>query len=248
MTRPGLTLFAAHLVGNAALLWLGYYWLGVGESDAAHLAFSAAIILFLALAAVWLHGTSLVFFRDNGSLANAAKRSLRNLLPLILLTIVVALIYAALHHFYISFGHEAFNIGSYSTMKLRRPVEPAKVLQGFHIFIWLLRWFVVPVFALPLAAEVADRGWSGFTVNAFRRSRKFLFWLEAGVLLVAAIHLPLHLFYWIPKAPSFALEVVSVTLRIGLGYLLFTAGLLAAEYFTSAGNPRVTQPNTAVSP
>ena len=30
LTRPTLTLAAAHLAGNALLLFLGYYWLGIG--------------------------------------------------------------------------------------------------------------------------------------------------------------------------------------------------------------------------
>jgi hypothetical protein len=173
---------------------------------------------------------------------------LRNILPLFLFGVAVLLIYLALGHWYNSFGHEAFNIGSYSTLKLRRPVEPSNVLKAFHGFIWLLRWFVVPVFAWPLASEVANRGWSGFTSHAFQRSKKLLFWPEAGLSLLVAIYLPFQLFFWIPHTTSFSLQVVSVALRIGLGYLLFTAGLLAVEFFTSSGKPRETQPSTAVSP
>jgi hypothetical protein len=248
MTKSKFLMFSAHLIGNALLLLLGYYWLGLSESDGLHLAFSAAIIVLFALGTLYLHGTSLVLFREHSTFAVATKRTLRNILPLLILGIVIILIYVALNYFYNSFGHEAFNIGSYTTMKLRRPVEPTKVLIAFHIFIWILQWFVVPILAFPLAAEVANKGWSGFNSSAFHRSKKFLFWIEAAVILVAATHLPLHLFFWIPKMSSFPLEVVSVTLRIGIGYLLFTAGLLAVEYFTASGNPPVTQLNTAPSP
>ncbi len=247
MTRSRMVFFAGHLVGNALLLLLGYYWLGLGESDGVHLALSAVVILLFALGALWLHGASFVVFREN-SVGVAAGRALRNLVPLFLLSVVVMLIYWALRHFYYSFGHEAFTIGSYSTMKLRRPVEPTRVLQAFHIFIWVLQWLVVPVLALPLAAEVANQGWAGFRGAAFQRSKKVLFWVEAGVLLLAAIYLPWHLYYWIPKMPNFSMEVVSVVVRVGVGYLIFTGGLLAVEYFTSAGSPRVTQPSTVPSP
>jgi hypothetical protein len=229
-------LFSAHIIGNALLLLLGYYWLGLGESDGLHLAFSAAIILLFTLGTLCLHGTSLVQFREQSTFAAAARRTLKSIAPLFVLGIAVVLVYIALNYFYNSFGHEAFNIGSYSTMKLRRPVEPTKVLTAFHVIIWILQWFVVPILALPLAAEVANRGWAAFTPAAFHRSKKILFWIEAGVILVAATHLPLHLFFWIPKMSSFSLEVISVTVRIGLGYLLFTAGLLAVEYF-AAGHP-----------
>ncbi len=248
MNRQKMILTAAHLIGNGLLLYLGYFWLGMGESNAAHLLFSAAVILLFVLGALWLHGTSFVLFREEWSFYASAKRALKSLPPLFLLGLAAFGIYLLLRHFYNSFGHQAFNIGSYSTMKLRRPVEPTKVLQAFHVFIWILEWIVVPVFALPLAAEVANNGWSGFTFGAFRKSKKWLYWVEAGILVVAAIHLPLHLFFWIPKVSSFSLEVISVAARLGLGYLLFTGLLLAVEYFTSAGSPRVTQPNTVVSP
>jgi hypothetical protein len=243
-------LCAAHLAGNALLLLLGYYWLGLGESNAAHLAFSAAVIICFVLAALWLHGTALVLFRRDESLtfAGAAGRALHNLLPLFVLSALVFAVYMLLWHFYESFGHSAFNIGSYSTMKLRRPVEPTGVLRAFHGFIWFLRWLVVPFLAIPLASEVANRGWSGFGLTAFRRSRLFLFWIEAGVLAVAAVHLPLHLFLWVPTMPNFSMEVLSVIVRLGFGYLLFTVGLLVLEFLTSAGSPRSTQVNTVGSP
>ncbi len=248
MNRSTTALCALHFVGNASLLLLGYYWLGLGESDSARLLISAAVILVFALAALWLHGTALVLFRGEAGLTGAAKRTLRHLLPLFLFTIFVLLLYMGLLYLYNSFGHEAFVIGSYSTMKLRRPVQPSNVLKAFRVFIWVLRWIVVPVFALPLAAEIANSGWAGLSRAAFWRSKKVLFWIEVGILLVSAVHVPLHLFFWVPKMPDFSSEVVSVVARLGLGYLLFTAGLLALEFFTSAGKPRETQLSTAVSP
>jgi len=245
MKRSRLMLFASHLAGNALLLLLGYYWLGLGESDAAHLAWSGAVILLFVLGALWLHGTALVAFRGDG-LGASVKRALRNLAPLFVLAVVVLLIYAALQHFYYSFGHEAFTVGSYSTMKLRRPVEPGKVLTAFHVFITLMRWLFVPAFALPLAAEVANNGWAGFRAGAFRKLRKFLYWLKVFVILVS-IRSTLELFSWIPKMPNFSMEVVSVIARFGLGYFIFTLFLLVLE-LTASGNPRVTQPSTVPSP
>lgn len=55
MTRR---LVLAHLAGNALLLWLGYYWLGLGESRAAAVAWSAAVALFIVAGACWLHGSA----------------------------------------------------------------------------------------------------------------------------------------------------------------------------------------------
>jgi hypothetical protein len=233
-------LIALHLIGNALLLWLGYYWLGLGESTGLYLAYSFAVILIFTLGALWLHGTALVYFQQNKLLA------LRNLPPLFCLALVIALVYFALDRAYESFGHDAFVIGSFSTMKLRRPVAPTGVLRAFHAFIWLLRWLIVPVLAIPLASEVASSGWQGFHKRAFHLTRKPLFWIESLALLLIAFWVPFRLFFWIPKVSSFTLELFSLALRLGLGYLLFVAALLTLEYF--AGKPRTTQPSTVVSP
>lgn len=47
-----------HLVGNAALLALGYCWLGLGEASAAAVLWSAAVALAIVAGACFLHGTS----------------------------------------------------------------------------------------------------------------------------------------------------------------------------------------------
>jgi hypothetical protein len=217
-----------HLVGNALLLWLGYYWLGMGESDGLHLAYSAAVILLFTLGALWLHGTALVYFEDQQALA------FKNLLPLFSLVLVICVIYAGLSLANSSFGHEAFVIGSYTTMKLRRPIAPSGVFKGFHAMIWLMRWMVVPVLALPLVNAVANSGWSGFRKSSFRTSRHPLYWFQCVALLSLAIVVPFKLFFWVPVVGSFPLEVISAAARIGAAYLLFVVSMLALESCTAA--------------
>jgi hypothetical protein len=55
MMRP---LILLHLIGNALLLWLGYYWLGLGEARASAVAWSAAVALLIVAGACWLHGAA----------------------------------------------------------------------------------------------------------------------------------------------------------------------------------------------
>jgi hypothetical protein len=95
--------------------------------------------------------------------------------------------------------------------------------------------------ALPLAARVVSK-------TSSRLSRRWPYWLAAGALLLAAVWVPLRLLDWIPKANGFGAEAASFAVRIGIGYLLFVAALLALELLTSAGKPRASQPSTAVSP
>ena len=60
--RSLVPLAAAHVVGNALLLWLGYYWLGLGESRASTLAWSALVALFLVTLECFLHGSTFAWF------------------------------------------------------------------------------------------------------------------------------------------------------------------------------------------
>jgi hypothetical protein len=56
---PGTALVSlVHLVANALLLLLGYYWLGLSESNAFHLAWSFLVIAVFVATAIWLHGAT----------------------------------------------------------------------------------------------------------------------------------------------------------------------------------------------
>lgn len=243
MTRAKVLLYALHLVGNASLLWLGYVWLGMNEADSSRLAGSALVLLVFVLAALWLHGTALALFDRDLSLSfrGAAIRALRCLPWLFLLAVAVAIVYGLLAYAYGALEHTAFVIGSFLTMTIRKPVPPAKVMACFHGFIWLLRWIVVPALAFPMAAGIiAQRSpWL---------KRRWLYWLEVAALSLCAVWIPLRLLNWIPKAEAFGMQLFSFSIRIGFGYLLFVAAVLALEFFTSSGKPRSSQVSTAASP
>jgi hypothetical protein len=250
MRRSAAPLILLHLIGNALLLIFGYYWLGVNESDTAHLLWSVLVLLVGIGAALWIHGTALVFFdrSEQPGFTRALRTAGRNLLPLLAVALLAALIYGLLAYVYDKFEHNAFLIGSYATMHTRKPVAPAKVLRWYHVFIWILRWLVVPAFLFPLTAAVARAGWSGFHLRAFRRSRHLLYWIEVCLLLLLAIAVPLRLVNWVPAFSPFAMQMLSLLGRMGLGYLLFAAALLAIEFLTSRGRPRLSQPSTVPSP
>ncbi|HEY7306217.1 MAG TPA: hypothetical protein VH601_18980, partial [Bryobacteraceae bacterium] len=154
MSRSTSTLGIAHLIGNALLLYVGYRWLGMSESDGPRLLASLAVLLAFVCGALWLHGTAFAHFdrAANLSFRQAAIRALHHLLPLFVLALAAAIIYGLLAWWHDVFQHSAFIIGSYSTMKLRKPVPPSAVERGFHVFIWILQWIVMPVILFPLAA------------------------------------------------------------------------------------------------
>lgn len=238
-------LAAIHLAGNALLLWLGYYWLGLGETRAATLLWSALVALLLLSLASWLHGATFAYFAaDPRRLTAAFRTSLRRLGPLVAAAIVVLAIYLLLAAWAAYSPRPAFKIASYLTLTFRKPVKPASVLAVLNAALWLIRWMVVPVVLLPILSGIATQGWRG----AAPRSRKPVYWVETPVLLVCALWIPLQLMGWAPHVGGFGMEMFSFVVRLIAAYLLFVGAWLALTFLTSGGNPRVTQSSTAVSP
>jgi hypothetical protein len=224
MSAASRKLFVLHLVANALLLWLGYEWLGVGESTRPRLLFSALDALAILALACWLHGATLVFFGTGGG---AFRTALRHLPALVAAAIVVLALYGLLAWAAAASGQPAFRLASWLTLKLRIPVKPANIARIFLGGFWIVRWIVLPVALLPMASGIANRGWRGFAEFTWRGGWRY--WLEVPLLLVAGLLLPFVLLGWVPAVSGFTLEVVSFSLRMLAAYLLFAGALWTLE-------------------
>lgn len=232
------TLIAVHVAGNALLLWLGYYWLGLGETRAATLAWSALIALLLLALECGLQGAAFAWFSERRRLA------WRCLPSLIFSAIVLLAVYAALNRWSGYSPEPAFKIASWLTLTLRKPVQPSSVLNVFNIILWLMRWMVVPALALPILASIA----AGNRRPVIGPRASWWYWIATPLLLMAAFWLPLKLMGWTPYTGRFAIEMLSFVSRLLAAYLLFVAAWLALAFLTSGGRPRATQSSTVVSP
>lgn len=241
-----IALFISHLIGNALLLWLGYRWLGMDESDRPHLLWSVAIVVALVGGTLWLHGMAFAQF-SGLRYFRAAARAVRNLMPLFTLALLGIAIYAVLLWTASVYHYPAYVIGSWLTMTLHKPVPSKSVENVFHAVLLFLEWIVVPSLLFPMAAAVTARGWRGLRIQR-RSGHTWLYWIATGVLLFCAIWVPVKLFFWVPEIKTFSGQMISFALRVGAGYLLFVFGLLILDFLTSAGNPRDTQLSTAESP
>ncbi len=228
-----------HLGANALLLGLGYYWLGLAESRASALAWSLFVAIVFVSAAFWTYGAALAC-RE----ANPWRTALRNLLPLLAGGIVLALLYGLLSWLNAWSINPASTIASWLTLKLRKPVRPQSSWRVFQTIVWLLWWVVVPVFAIPVLSSAARLGWRGLHPRMPSRWE----WLITPILLLLGLWAPLKLLAWVPRPGGFGMEAISFGLRALIAYLLFAASLLLLAFRTSDGNPRPTQPSTAVSP
>src|SRR5665213_3168098 len=112
-----------HLLANVLILWLGYYWLGIGESRTSMLAWSAFVLIVFAAFACTAYGAALVYFRDDGRRAVSSWRTaVRNLLPLVVAAITVVFVYWLLEQWSVYSARPAFRIASWLTLTLRTPV------------------------------------------------------------------------------------------------------------------------------
>jgi hypothetical protein len=242
-------LAAMHLIGNAAILWLGYYWLGIGEARASALLWSLVVALFTTSLFCWLHGAGFVCGTERQLIERRRGdwlpylTALRNLGALLAISVCGLLIYLLLAKWGAYSGKPAFTVASFLTMKLRKPVKPAAVLQFFNAVLWFVRWVVLPVLILPSISAIAARGWRGFgALKSLRRDWRY--WLEVPLLLLAALWLPFRLMAWTPFMTGFGIESFSLAARGLAAYLLFVVGLLTLEAL-SQPNQEPPLPHTA---
>jgi hypothetical protein len=237
-----------HLLTNALILWLWYYWLGIGESRTSTLVWSALVLIVFAAFVCSAYGAALVYFRDDGREAMRSWRtSVRNLLPLVLSAIAVVVVYWLLERWSVYSARPAFRIASWLTLTLRTPVRPAAIARFFNVLLWVVRWAALPVLLLPVASAVAAFGWQGFRRPSLRVPR-WLYWIEVPLLLLCLIRVPLWLYYRVPAVDDFGMQAASFAARIAAAYLLFGASWLVLAFVTSAGKPRPAQSSTADSP
>ena len=232
-----MRLFGIHVVGNALVLGLAYYWLGFGESSAATLAWSVALAVVILAIACCLHGGTLVFFRADQprSLSAAFRTVIRHIAPFLAAAILIAAVYWLLAQWAAYSATPALRIASWCTLKLRQPIKPATVLHAFDLVLAVVRWMVVPVFVLPMFSGIAARGWRGSSEFGRHRRSRF-YWFAAPLLLLCALALPCQLVAWVPHVPSFTLEVLSFTVRAAVSYLLFLTAWTFLASLTSGGN------------
>lgn len=239
MSAAARKLFVLHLVANALLLWLGYEWLGVGESTRLRLLWSALDALAILALVCWLHGATLVFFRTGEpKISGAFRTALRHVPALLAAAILVIALYGLLAWVAGASGQPAFRLASWLTLKLRTPVKPVTIARIFLGAFWIVRWVIVPVALLPMASGIAARGWRGFGEFSWRGGWRY--WLEVPLLLVAGLWLPFVVLGWVPAVSGFTLEMVSFSVRMLAAYLLFVGAIWTLERVTAAkGNKDV---------
>jgi hypothetical protein len=188
-------------------------------------------LLILTAAVVWLtlDGGTFNYYLDQqrgqpSLLKPALIRALKHILPLAILAVVFYLLRLLVD----KLDDYHYSVPGYLRSEfpawLRRNVSETRVQNLYDLFVFFLRWIMLPALLLPFASLCADRGFRGFVaVRTWARMlRNRSFW---GVLIVASILgilVPSAILGWRldPKTATSASEAIFLGFRMFLGYLL----------------------------
>lgn len=241
-----------HVLGNAALLGIVYWWLGLGDANAGQLLLTFVTALAAIVAELWLHAGSFAWFRDSQprKLAPAFRSTLRKLPAFAAAALGVLIIYLLIQWIESLLYPTASTFASWLTFHLRKPVRPLWMIRGLQGIFWAVRWLVLPAFVLPLLSAIAGHGWRGFQYlkNSRMQTLPRHFWLKCAALTLTAFYIPDLIVHWIPRVQSFSMETFSFVVRFLAAYLLSIASWLFLLFISSGGRPRAIQPTTTALP
>jgi len=230
MIRRHRDLLLVHFPANALLLWLAYEWLGVDESSTGKLLLSTFDALAILTLVCWLYGATMVWFRSpKPKLNDAFRAALGHLGALLGLAVAVLAAYGLISEASAVIGQPALKIASWLTWTLRTPVRPGGITAIFQTVFWLLRWAILPVLLLPVAAGIATQGRAGW--RELRVRHPWRQWVLVPLIALATFWLPLLIVNWKPKSGSFGLELASFGIRALIAYGLFVLGNVMLQAF-----------------
>jgi hypothetical protein len=214
-------LWLMQLIGNALVLWLGFMWLGIGDSRAGQLAETVSFGLLIAAPWLWLQNATFAYFADReAGIAAAFRKGLRTLGTFAGIVIVFVLVVWALGLLAGPLARAGQSTASWLTFHLRKPVKPVWFVRGYLALLWGVRWIVVPVIFLPLLA-------------GYRKLAGRVFWLEYLIALVLGFWVPSLLMSWVPHLTGSVAQVTSFVLRFGVAYLLMLTSWIAISFFSA---------------
>ena len=226
------------LFGSAIILLATAGFLRTGETFF-QLALGALLVLVAVVGWMTLDGGTFNYYLDQQRNQAALikppfLRALKHLLPVLIVAAVFFLLriwLEGLDDYHYSFpGYLRSELPAW----LRRHISETNIQNLYDLFLFFLRWIVLPVLLLPVASLCADKGFRGFI--AFRIwVRMFLSRLFWGVAIVASILgvvIPVALTGWKldPRTASLAEEKFFLAFRIALGTILVLSAWLMVSF------------------
>ena len=223
-------LWLIQAVANALLFWCAFAWLGIRDSRTSQLIETAVFALLILIPWLWLQNATFIYCAERSlGIRGAFRKSARTLAMFSAVVIAFVVIVWAVGLLRGPFETAGHKTASWLTFHLRKPVKPATWANLFAAVLWGVRWVVVPVLVLPVAAGAAIEGARGL----WRKARR-LFWLEYLLALVLGFYIPSVLMHWVPKLTATTAQVLSFALRFGIAYVLIITSWIAVTFFSAA--------------
>jgi len=227
-------LWLLQAIGNALLFWCAFVWLGIRDSKALQLTETAVLGLLILVPWLWLQNGTLAYCGDRSQgLWPAFRKSLRTLVLFTVITVVFVVLFWALGKLEAPLAKAGQQTASWLTFHLRKPIKPVTWARSYLAILWGVRWILLPVLALPIAAGAALHGARGM----WRRASS-IFWLEYLIALGIGFYVPSVLMGWVPKLSGTTAQVLSLVLRFGVAYALVITTWIAVAFFSSETKSR----------
>ncbi len=167
-------LWLMQAAGNALLFWCAFTWLGIHDSRSWQLVETAVLGLLIVIPWLWLQDGTLAYCGDRSQgLWGAFRRGAKTLAIFAVVVIAFGLLLWALGKLQAPLTTAGQRTASWLTFHLRKPVKPATWANIYLALLWGVRWIVLPVLVLPIAAGAASNG-----VGGLRHGARRVFWLQ----------------------------------------------------------------------
>jgi hypothetical protein len=230
-----------HVIGNLLLMTAFFYWTRIPDETGWQFVLTVLAGLLIVFLVLWLHSGTFLYFEPSSERQWGAslRTSLLRVPAFLLWTLIFGLVLWWTGDLW-SYGVQA---GGYVRHLLphamRSAIAPAPAFSTMQWLALFLQFFLWPILALPVGAQVAAKGFRGFiSTAAFRPIREVRYWLTYAVCFVTGAYVPYLLAWILPTKPSsVGAQTWSMALRLGFGYLLLvTAWLVLCAAIMRASN------------
>lgn len=220
-----------HVIANLLLMTAFFYWTRIPDETGWQFALTVLAGLLIVFGILWLHSGTFLYFEPSSERrwGTSLRTSLARVPAFLLWTLVFGLVLWWIGGLW-SYGVQA---GGYVRhllpQAMRSAIAPTPAFSAMQWLVLFLQFFLWPILALPVGAQVAAKGFRGFiSTAAFRPTREVRYWLTYPVCFLVGAYVPYLLAWMLPRKPaSLSTQTWSMALRLGFGYLLLVTAWLA---------------------
>lgn len=212
------------VIANLLLVTAFFFWTRIPDEKGWQFALTVLAGLMIVFVILWLHSGTFVYFMSGSERRWGA--SLRTSLARVPAFLLWTLIFAFVLWWIGGLWNYGVQAGGYVRhllpQAMRSVIAPAPAFSAMQWLVLFLQFFLWPILALPVGAQVAANGFRGFiSTAAFRPMREVRYWLTYPVCFLAGAYVPYLLAWMLPREPSSVrAQTWSMALRLGCGYLL----------------------------